>query len=86
MNLVFYHKADCAPCAAAKPIVEAVAARLGLVVQYVDAEVPANALLVAEHKVKAVPTLVIADETSRRIAGFYGKMIEPERILRFLGA
>lgn len=84
-HLAFYYKDDCAPCAAAKPIADAIAAKAGVELLYLNAEADLLKPLVANHKVKAVPTLVVVDATGARIAGFYGKMIEEARVLRFLG-
>lgn len=83
MELYFFYKPDCAPCAAQKPVIEALAAETGVPVRWLNAET--NLTAVGVYRVKAVPTVVVVDQQGGRVAGFFGAMIDPVRIRRFLG-
>lgn len=83
-RLVYFYKTDCEPCKVKKPIALELAADSGKPIEFVDAEDPVNAELVRKCKVKAVPTLCLMEDDIR-LVGFYGKLIEKDRLLRFIG-
>lgn len=83
MKLYFFYRNDCAPCHEVKPVVQALAEEMRVPLVWINAET--NLSAVGVYRVKSVPTVIVLDDKDMRVAGFTGRMIEPDRIRRFLG-
>lgn len=62
MTLYYFWKAACAPCAAAKPIVEQVAKDLDIPVRWLDVRSPEGEAYIAPFNLMTVPTLVLVQD------------------------
>lgn len=71
MQLFYFWKDHCAPCAAAKPIVEQVTTQLGLPVRWLNARAPEAGDLILGFGVMAVPTLVVVKD-KKKVAALVG--------------
>lgn len=58
MELLYFWKENCAPCKAAKPIVEQVATDLGIPVSWLNVREPEGERLITPLGLMTVPTLV----------------------------
>lgn len=85
MKLLYFYKHDCQPCAEKKPIAEEIASAAGVELQYADVEQGLGRVFARSYRVKSVPTLVVVGDQGGRLAGFTGKLINKESVLRFFG-
>lgn len=71
MELYYFWKDHCAPCNAAKPVVEHVAKVLDLPVRWINARAPEAGDLILGFGIMAVPTLVVVKD-KKKVAALVG--------------
>lgn len=80
--LVDFHAAWCGPCRAMEPIIERLASRFAGRAEIVKADIDSNSTLVAENRVRAVPTFLLfaGGQTVKRIVGGASETVLAELI------
>jgi thiol-disulfide isomerase/thioredoxin len=62
MELLYFWKENCAPCKAAKPVVEQVAKDLNVTVSWLNVREPTGEAYITPFNLMAVPTLVVVKD------------------------
>jgi thiol-disulfide isomerase/thioredoxin len=75
MELYYFWKHHCAPCAAAKPIVEKTAKELGVPVNWLDVRSPEGEAYIIPWNLMTVPTLVVVKD-KHKIADVTGAELQ----------
>ena len=72
MAVKYFSSPSCGPCRAFKPLLQEVAAELGISIDYIDASIDINSR--QQYMVTSVPTIIITDDNAQPIKRHTGRM------------